>query len=413
MRHLRGEISISASTVGMNGQVRCLALDFDISNKALADLQNDPTAKLPDALRQALDVQKQIRRLGLRSLLEFSGFRGYHLWLPMESPITAAEATALGVMLIKDFPDVAGTGITVERFPKTKSIRAEQTLPVLKLPCGRHPLTGKWCVLLDEHGQPFKNQAWELLGFISNSSQQVKRLLSAGSAQTISRADAPQELLPVEDLAPLSQGIESVLKHCIVVRQLCQMAKQTGYLSHQDRLHLLFVFAHMGEIGWQYLHQVMRWTFNYRHAVTQGFLERSKEYPISCAKLRERYEDRKWVAGCRCQFPTKGDTYPSPVLHAHAEGVDHASRLPLRQNAKPNTNASKQSFDTQGQALELAQRMLSLNREKHDIEEQLEDTRQKLTALLYQLNVDHVDVGIGTLRRTQEPNGAIQWRLEL
>jgi hypothetical protein len=411
--HLRGEISISAATFGMNGKARCLTLDFDICNKALAEFQNDPGEKLPEALRLALDTQKQARRLGLRSLLEFSGFRGYHLWLPMENPISVAEATALGLMLTRNLPDVAETEIAVERFPKVKTVRAEQTLPLLKLPSGRHLFTGAWCTLLDEQGRPLKNQAWELLGFVPNSLEQVRRLLAQGVTQTIASTPAAGGLLPVEELAPLSQGIETVLKHCIIMRQLCQMAKQTGYLSHQDRLHLLFVFAHMGETGWQYLHQVMRWTFNYRYAVTQGFLERTKEYPVSCAKLRERYEDRKWIAACRCQFPNKGDTYPSPVLHAHAEGIDQETRLPLRQNAKPGVKPSKQPFDTQGQALELAQRMLALNREKRAIEEQQEDVRQKLTALLYQLDTDHLDVGIGVLRRVQEAGGGIQWQLEL
>ena len=411
--HLRGERSISVAPYDMNGQARCIALDFDVCNKTVAELQNDPGAKLPEVLRIALDVQKQAKRLGMRSLLEFSGYRGYHLWLPMEAPISVSEATTLGLLLTKDVPDAAETGITVERFPKAKSVRAEQMLPVLKLPCGRHPVTGSWCPLLDEQGKPFKDAAWELLGFIPNSPQQVRRLLSDGSTQTLSRTGAPQELLPIEALAPLSQGIESVLKHCIIIRQLCQMARQTGFLAHQDRLHLLFVFSHMGDVGRQYLHQVMRWTFNYRYAVTQGWLERTNEYPISCAKLRERCADKKWIAACRCQFPATGDTYPSPVLHAHAEGVEQTARLPLHQSAKAKPKTSAQAFDTQGQALELAQRMLTLNREKHDIEEQLEDTRQKLTALLYQLDTDHLDVGMGVLRRVQESDGGIGWRLEM
>lgn len=411
--HLRGERSISVAPYGMNGQTRCVALDFDVCNKALANLQNDPDTKLPEVLRIALNIQKQAKRMGLRSLLEFSGFRGYHLWLPMETPISVSEATALGLLLTKNIPDVIENGVTVERFPKVKTVRAEQMLPVLKLPCGRHPVTGSWCHLLNESGEPFKDAAWELLGFIPNSSQQVRRLLSEGGAQTLSRTGVSQGLLPIEELAPLSQGIESVLKHCVIMRQLCQMAKQTGFLAHQDRLHLLFVFAHMGDVGRQYLHQVMRWTFNYDYSKTQYWLERTNEYPIGCAKLRERYADKKWIAACRCQFPATGDTYPSPVLHAHAEGVDQTTRLPLHQNAKGKPKTSAQAFDTQGQALELAQRMLALNREKRAIEEQLEDTRQKLTALLYQLEADHVDVGIGVLRRVQEGAGRIGWRLEL
>jgi hypothetical protein len=253
--HLRGERRISVAPYGMNGQARCVALDFDVCNKTLAGLQNNPSAKLSEVLRIALEAQKQAKRLGLRSLLEFSGFRGYHLWLPMEAPISVSEATALGLLLTKDAPDVAETGITVERFPKIKSVRAEQMLPILKLPCGRHPFTGNWCPLLDERGEPFNDAARELLGFIPNSPQQVRRLLSEGNVQTLSRSGAPQELLPIEDLAPLSQGIESVLKHCIIMRQLCQMAKQTGFLAHQDRLHLLFVFSHMGDVGRQYLHR--------------------------------------------------------------------------------------------------------------------------------------------------------------
>ena len=43
------------------------------------------------------------------------------------------------------------------------------------------------------------------------------------------------------------ENIRIVVESCGLIRYLCNKAKSTGYLSHQERLTLCYVFGHLGE----------------------------------------------------------------------------------------------------------------------------------------------------------------------
>ncbi|MCL1912520.1 MAG: reverse transcriptase/maturase family protein [Eubacteriaceae bacterium] len=419
IRHLSGEVSISAPLYNQSGKVYCIALDVDITNRTLAAESFDMEAKLSKALNISLGIVKEAKRLGLDSILEFSGLRGYHVWIPLSEPIGIADASELTLLLAKTCPDVAQTGIAIERLPGIKRSYTGQKIPVLKLPFGRHPISGAWCSPLDENGKPVVNLAGYLLGFSQNTPSHIKQVLTKfretqNEAQQASLYSQQELPLSIEELAPLSQGIESLLKRCVVARTLCSMAKKTGYLSHQDRLHLQYVLCGMGAIGRQYLHQVMSWTFNYNYNVTERFVRQDSQFPISCAKLRERYADRGWITECNCVFPAKKGVYPSPVLHAHAEGAVGSATLPLRSNNPEPANITiANEFNVLGQAGELAQKMLSLNQEKRAIDELLKDCRQKLNALLDRQQSDKIEIGFGTLARVRDEHGEIRWVIDI
>lgn len=71
-----------------------------------------------------------------------------------------------------------------------------------------------------------------------------------------------------EDLSafPKASGnVLEVLKKCSLMRYLCQKAAKTGYLTHFERLSILYVFGHLGEDGQQFVHQVMSLTLNYQY----------------------------------------------------------------------------------------------------------------------------------------------------
>lgn len=110
-----------------------------------------------------------------------------------------------------------------------------------------------------------------------------------------------------------------VLEKCGLQRYLCLKAKRTGYLSHFERLTILYVFGHLGEAGKDFIHQVMEYTLNYQYAVTERFIRKCPEKPIGCIKLREQYKQVTAEVGCNCNFRRTKNCYPSPVLHVVTE----------------------------------------------------------------------------------------------
>mgnify|MGYP006074156915 FL=1 len=89
-----------------------------------------------------------------------------------------------------------------------------------------------------------------------------------------------------------------------------------SYLSHFERLSVLYVFGHKGDEGKEFVHTVMGFTLNYQYSITQKFITKLPEKPVSCVKLREQYKLITAEYGCNCNFKRTKNCYPSPVLHA-------------------------------------------------------------------------------------------------
>lgn len=113
-----------------------------------------------------------------------------------------------------------------------------------------------------------------------------------------------------------------------ILRYLCQKARKTHYLTHFERLTVLYVFGHMGEEGKEFIHKVMSFTLNYSYQTTQKFILHCPEKPVSCLKLREQYRQISAEAGCSCNFRRTKNCYPSPVLHA-LKNADENSQITM------------------------------------------------------------------------------------
>ena len=64
------------------------------------------------------------------------------------------------------------------------------------------------------------------------------------------------------------ENVLEVLKGCSLMGYLCNKAAKTGYLTHFERLSVLYVFGHLVEDGKQFVHTVMAYTLNYQYNTT-------------------------------------------------------------------------------------------------------------------------------------------------
>ena len=111
------------------------------------------------------------------------------------------------------------------------------------------------------------------------------------------------------------------------MKYLVNKSMSTGYLTHFERLSILNVFGHLGEDGKEFVHKVMSYTINYQYNVTQGFINRIMEKPVSCVKLREQYKLVSSEYGCNCAFKRTKNCYPSPVIHALKDNNEHNKEI--------------------------------------------------------------------------------------
>ncbi len=110
------------------------------------------------------------------------------------------------------------------------------------------------------------------------------------------------------------------------------------YLTHYERVCLLYTLTFAGEQGAAFLHKVMGHTLNYDYDQTQKYIDRRKQSPVSCAKIRENFHDLARSV-CTCKFDLPPRSYPSPVMYALAAELDGdggARPFPGRRRAEEN-----------------------------------------------------------------------------
>lgn len=128
--HLQGKKTIGLY-VSANGTTRWLCVDID-------DLDEI-------AVRE---VQNHARRFKIPYLTEFSGKKGYHIWVFFDRPYPNRIARALAGAFAFDH----------EVFPKQNRIEKGKLGNLVKAPLGKHGATGEWCLFLDKDLRPEKDQ---------------------------------------------------------------------------------------------------------------------------------------------------------------------------------------------------------------------------------------------------------------
>ena len=120
--HLRGGLTIATYIQRPNATVHFIVFDVDISRKVLLQMHenNEDTVTtkesyLQKAYQKARDICHLLEQMGLKGYIEFSGNRGYHVWLFLTEWITVKYARMF--CDIVDAKLQRDEDITIEYFP--------------------------------------------------------------------------------------------------------------------------------------------------------------------------------------------------------------------------------------------------------------------------------------------------------
>lgn len=134
-QHLEGRLTLGCYQVdNKTNLVKYVCWDFDSMDK-----------------KGVLKLYSHLKNKGLEGFIEFSGNKGYHLWLFCE-PVDAGAAKAFGEAVKQE------AGVECEVFPKQGHVSEGEYGNFVKLPFGVHQKTGKRCCFLDEDFTPLPNQ---------------------------------------------------------------------------------------------------------------------------------------------------------------------------------------------------------------------------------------------------------------
>lgn len=424
-KHLTGHVTLETYIQRPNATVSFFVLDIDISKKILlqyADGTKEFEQYLEKAAAVTAKIQKVLRSIGLQTYAEFSGYRGYHLWLFFTEWIPIRFANMLGDYMesrIKADGVLEETGLQLEFFPNKAHVRADKPGQCIKLPYGVHVKSGRMSYFLTKEMEPVSDVGKYLKNVARYSLKAVKKVLSNASRPTTAMAELELGTKTVDtDLSAFQvtdSAVLAVLESCNLMRYLCQKAKTTGYLGHFERLSVLYVFGHLGDEGKNFVHTVMRFTLNYQYHITEKFIHRLPDKPVSCIKLRDQYKTLTAEFGCSCNFRRTNNCYPSPVLHAIKNADDDVGRITVPTSKTLSKTKEKlvcEELNVPKKIQDMSARILELKKQKRGIDKNIVKLEKELEKIFDQSGVDCMEIEMGLLVRRKTEQG-YEWLVEL
>ncbi len=413
--HLLGKVTVDTYVQRPNATVHFLVIDVDISRHIL--IQHDRNSdEFRTYLQRALDVAQEVcrllRQMGLTGYIEYSGNRGYHVWLFFAEWIQTRYANMLSDIIEKKLEKE--NDISVEFFPNKTRLKAGKFGQVLKVPYGIHGKTGERSYFLDEAGTPILEVDRAVDSFARASLADVKKVIAVNT-ETEERSEHVEVDSDISPFGDIPDAVSEVLMNCNLMRYLCLKSVKTGYLGHFERLMILYVFGHLGPEGQEFVHKVMSFTLNYKHHVTESFIRKMPEKPISCVKLRENFKQLTAEFGCSCTFKRNRNCYPSPVLHAISLSDDIQSDITLpatRTLTKEKETMVKAEINVRSKAQEVANKLLDVKKQRRGLDKIITKYEKELGDIFDAQGIDELEIEIGVLRRRKNGD-SIEWFIEI
>lgn len=150
---LFGESTIAGYHLNSDNEIKWICFDIDVDKKVYSKPDFNLELLLPRLQEQAIAISTELKRMGMPYYTEFSGKKGYHIWIFLERPVKASIVRRHFESLLsykKLYPDE----INIEFFPKQDSITPGGYGNFVKPPLQKHQVTGQYSYFVDEEFGP-------------------------------------------------------------------------------------------------------------------------------------------------------------------------------------------------------------------------------------------------------------------
>ncbi len=156
-KHVLGSVTIGTYVLNSRSLARYGVYDFD-----------DQT---PHTLAAIIWLRRWFDHWGITLAVEFSGKKGFHVWIVLKARIPAFKIVHLLKVALNKFEDETGGQLAVEVFPKQTMLTDLGSL--VKLPWGVHRVSGKRSFFLDDNFKPISDMGLELINDLPVITEEV------------------------------------------------------------------------------------------------------------------------------------------------------------------------------------------------------------------------------------------------
>ena len=225
-RHLQGDETISTFVQRSNGTAKFLVIDVDISKGVLLQNIREEISQeyMNQCLHAALEIMQVLSHLGLKGYLEWSGYRGYHVWVFLSEWIPVRYINFLEDIISQKTKKLwESNEIQMEYFPNKTRVRNGKKGQSIKMPWGIHPKTGKRSYFIDSDGQQYLPQKHMMKDVAQFSGNTVRRIVSANRIEENEQEKIQTEVdYDLGEFGELTEAVCTVLNSCNILRYLCK-----------------------------------------------------------------------------------------------------------------------------------------------------------------------------------------------
>lgn len=388
--HLMGLYTLGVYQLNLSNRVKWIVFDLDVAKEYITDL-NDPQFKcwIEGGFRNVLlDFRKLLEVYHISALYEFSGFKGYHVWLLFEDEISAGLAQGIARKLAAQI-DLGSYPFCLEIFPKQTRISQANFGNLVKLPGGVHKLTGLrsyFVEALEDKLLPMSiSDAVKSVPLIST--EQLMNLVHSlqpdfstkeGQPLTVQNAGTQNLEVPAGD--PLSDPQWLWMKErCSILRGICQTIEVSRELSNNQKKVITYTVGMLPQ-GVAIVNALLQ---NCRSLLASDLLKSQlKGNPMSCNKIRAYLANEANLEPCNCDFSALNSGYDTPLLHlsnyVQSCGIGTAEHEQILRDT--------------------IQGYLELRKKNRDYQTQLKRTETKIFSLFEEIGVSEFKTPFGILK---------------
>ncbi len=416
--HLHGQATYAVYLHRSNGTVMFGVIDVDVGKKDIV-LREEEGREWSDLIlkahEDAVKLYAAAQYFKIPALIEDSGYKGRHVWIFFNEPILPASV----VPLLQGIAEKAGKPepeIRREFFPQSRKVKSGNPGALIKLPWGKHSISGKYALFLQPDGR-CADQAAVLENIKPLKASRFASILAGMTTVSHSRQGENVKKIdvPISDLKdiPPRGPIRRIFKGCALMRYLTHKAQATGFLRHTERVAILYSLVHIGPEGAEMIHKIISYCVNYDPDYTQRRIDKVKPSPISCNRLQETLPQTTAALNCHCHFKLRGTgRYPSPVLHA---GETALSAMHTWGVSSSKTSASTPPEpEPKGSEVDQAvKKLIELKRQYRGVLKGIKKIEERLEQLMDAAGTDRLETHQGFLVRRKNDAGETIWTIEI
>jgi len=362
-RHLVGEKTLGIYLVDENSNSNMLVLDLDVKKEWLPSYENisGERRRIKSLIKTAaIGLIELCQAVGLQPLVEYSGNKGLHFWIISSEPFPARYWRILGQWLVGKSASRCQE-LSWEVFPKQDMIKDGGLGNLVKLPLGVHQKTGRRSFFLENESlKPAADQITFLQSCKKLNKSLFEKILGTITVDSIDSKNANLsglqnhngvEVRPVTPEAgnenfslrvkiPLPERqtveVEKILAGCQPLWAVLEKVRLGEELDEEQKHALVYIFAHLGEEGKVFIHQVLNQLADYNPDAVNAMIRAVPPNPPGCNRIRKSIPELCATFACNCQFRMPAGCYASPVIHA---GIFPGSAVYKKQAVPPQTPA--------------------------------------------------------------------------